>query len=173
MNTHWYIHIHGWTHLHSICVHVHMHTDTCICDAYACTHEHAHTTSTHCVVHTCTHTHQAFTLHTQDTHIHTLTPHHTYTSTHTHTNTHTHTRAHTHTACKSDNFENSLVFSHTASILVSLERRRESRVWPTIRRCNSVGKMVLNFLPCYFRKWSILAIHPLFWFDFVAVLVFI
>ena len=124
-------HTHGRTHTHGQ-THTHTHTDTWISNAYACTHGQTHTQA-----HTDTH-HDMYT--------------YTQQACTSHTYTHTHTQ--THRACKSDNFEKSLIFLHTASILVSIQQRRKSRVWPTLRWRNSVtvGKMALTFLPCYFQK---------------------
>ena len=50
-----------------------------------------------------------------------------------------------------------LVFLRTASILVYIEQRWESSVWPTIRWRNSVtvAKMMLNFLPFYYCRSSV------------------
>ena len=77
---------------------------------------------------------------------------------HTHENTHTHTTStHWHTQLAPDNFRKSLVFSHITSIVVSIQQRRESRVWPTLRWRNSVAlwKIALNSVPSYFQELSV------------------
>ena len=135
MHTHWHAHTHCGihTHLHSIHMWAWMHT---------CTQIHLWCTRTHTWTHT--HTLLAHTDTHCDVHTHTITQYTHPTPPHTNTCT----------ACKSDKFENSPVFLHTAFILVCVEQSRESRVSPAVRWCNSiaVGKTALNFHPCYFWK---------------------
>ena len=166
-HAHWCTHTYSWTHTHThththtctymTCAHAHTHADTCIFDTYLCTHKHTHTlqahTDTH--MHTPWHAH----IHTLGVHITTHTDTHINTHTHTHTYTHTHTHTHIHTQLASQIISKSpWFFWHTASILVSVQQRRESRVWLTLRWYNSVanGKMLLNSLPGYFQISSVL-----------------
>ena len=157
-HTHWCVHTHSWTHTHTLtrhmgaCVHAHRYTHLWCIRRHAWKHTHtllAHT-DTHCDVHTHTHTH------TRILGVH----------------THTHTYTHTHRSCKSDKFENSLVFSHITSILVSIEQRRESRVWPTIRWHNSVavGKMYI-FSPVISRNHLIT--HKFFFAQSVVLFLYL
>ena len=133
------------------CTHTHAHTFTW--RLRTCAHAHRYMRQWHILMHIRTYTHYKLTL----MHTGTQCDMHTYTLWMCTSHTHTHTYIHAHAACKSDNFEKSVLFLHTASILVSVQQRRESRLWPTLRWCNSVnvGKMVLNYLPCYFQKLSI------------------
>ena len=93
---------------------------------YGQTHTLTHGMHTHAQIHTSVmHTHTDMNTYTLLAHRHTQHDVHTYTHTgHSH---HTWTH-HTYTVCKSDNLENSKVFSHTTSILVCTEQRRENRV---------------------------------------------
>ena len=128
-HTHIIEHTHTNMHLHDICMHVHMHTRAHMYQW--CIRMHTHT-CTHYDVHTC-----MLDVHT----------------THTHTHTHTHTQL----AYILNNFKKSLLFSHTASILVNIQQRRERDGfdWLSGGATVAVGKMVLNSLPCHFLKSSI------------------
>ena len=115
---------HTWLNTHA-----HMHLN----DMCTCTQIHASVMYTHALMYTHTHT--------TSTHWHTYT---NWVCAHTHTHN---------TACKLDNFEKSLIFSHTASILVSVAYSKEEKAgFDWLSGGATVGKMMLNSLPCYFQK---------------------
>ena len=132
-HTYWRAHTHGWTHtdtlkLHmNVCVHSHMHTVTCISDAY----------DGHIVL----------------AHTHAHTPWHAYIQ-YTHWVCTSHTHMHTHSLQVGSFWTFCSLFAcrcHSGSIHW---QRRESRGFSTVRWRNSVTvtvrKVAVNSLSCYF-----------------------